>query len=461
VNFTVLDLFSGIGGFSLGLERAGMETVAFCENDKFCQKVLAKHWPGVPIHDNIEELDGRQYRGTVELVCGGAPCQPFSVAGQQRGTEDDRALWPEMLRVIREVEPLWVIGENVAGIINMELDNVLSDLEDSGYSCQTFVIPACAVDAQHRRDRVWVIAQKNDFDSNRQRPHRKDKYEQRKDEPADRQISLIGSVCEVLAGQGNTEERNAEELDVANTDREYRGASGSGEMEKGATTTPRATSKQSETVAHTRSQGVHKRRGSSSSSEESGDKGRVRQDGLSSREGEEEQTVAHPVSESGRGGGLPTDTSDQGRGASRAGATRLQPEDGETQPDHVESGSEAVADTAESGGEAWRANRVGAIDGSCGDEGLSAGGCSQRNVADTESQGLEGWDNRGDSGALQPGFRESGGTVESRWLPESNIRRVSHGVPRRVDRLRSLGNAVVPQVVEVLGKAIIEIENLR
>jgi len=161
----VLDLFSGIGGFSLGLERAGMETVAFCENDKFCQKVLAKHWPNVPVHNNIEELDGREYKGTVDLVCGGFPCQPFSVAGQQRGKEDDRALWPEMLRVIREVEPAWIIGENVPGIINMELDNVLSDLEGAGYSCQTFVIPACAVDAKHRRDRVWIIASHTIFNS--------------------------------------------------------------------------------------------------------------------------------------------------------------------------------------------------------------------------------------------------------------------------------------------------------
>ena len=161
----VLDLFSGIGGFSLGLDRAGMETVAFCENDKFCQKVLAKHWPNVPVHNNIEELDGREYKGTVDLVCGGFPCQPFSVAGQQRGKEDDRALWPEMLRVIREVEPAWVIGENVSGIIHMELDNVLSDLEGAGYSCQTFVIPACAVDAKHRRDRVWIIASHTNFNS--------------------------------------------------------------------------------------------------------------------------------------------------------------------------------------------------------------------------------------------------------------------------------------------------------
>ena len=154
----VLDLFSGIGGFSIGLESAGMETVAFCEQNPFCQKILAQHWPTLPIHSDITELNGYEYRGTVELVCGGFPCQPFSVAGKQLGAEDDRALWPEMLRVIREVAPRWVIGENVSGIIPMELDKVLSDLEGEGYTCWTFVLPACAIDAHHRRDRVWVVA---------------------------------------------------------------------------------------------------------------------------------------------------------------------------------------------------------------------------------------------------------------------------------------------------------------
>ena len=156
----VLDLFSGIGGFSLGLGWAGMETVAFCEQDEYCKKVLAKHWPGITIHNDIKELDGNAYRGSVELVCGGFPCQPFSVAGERRGEEDDRALWKEMYRVIREVQPAWVFGENVTGIISMELDNVLLDLEDEGYATQAFVLPACALDARHRRDRVFILAHK-------------------------------------------------------------------------------------------------------------------------------------------------------------------------------------------------------------------------------------------------------------------------------------------------------------
>lgn len=154
----VLDLFSGIGGFSLAAHWAGFETAAFCEQDKFCQKVLAKNFPGVPIFDDIKTLKGDQFNGSIDIVCGGFPCQPWSTAGKRRGAEDDRHLWPEMLRVVREARPRWVIGENVAGIIRMGLDAVLADLEAEGYTCQSFVIPACGVGAQHRRDRVWIVA---------------------------------------------------------------------------------------------------------------------------------------------------------------------------------------------------------------------------------------------------------------------------------------------------------------
>ncbi len=154
----VLDLFSGIGGFSLGLERAGMKTVQFVENDPYCQKVLAKNFPGIPIHGDIKTFN---YGTSVELISGGFPCQPYSHAGEQRGKEDDRHLWGEYFRIIQSVRSRWVLGENVSGIINMELDQVLSDLESENYSCQSLVIPACAVNAPHRRDRVWIIARRN------------------------------------------------------------------------------------------------------------------------------------------------------------------------------------------------------------------------------------------------------------------------------------------------------------
>lgn len=159
----VLDLFSGIGGFSLGLERAGMETIAFCEYDEKCRQVLKKHWPDVPIHEDVRTLDGRQYHGAIELICGGYPCQPFSHAGKRKGKEDDRHLWPEFFRLIREIKPNWVIAENVAGHINMGLDEVLSDLEGEGYTWQPFIIPACAINAPHRRDRVWIVANHNEL----------------------------------------------------------------------------------------------------------------------------------------------------------------------------------------------------------------------------------------------------------------------------------------------------------
>ena len=151
----VLDLFSGIGGFSLGLERAGMETVAFCEIDPYCRAVLNKHWPHVPCYDDVRVLPAI---GGIDLICGGFPCQPFSVAGKQRGADDDRHLWPAMLEVIRSERPTWVLGENVTGLINLELDRVLFDLEAEGYACRTFVIPACAVGAPHRRERLWIVA---------------------------------------------------------------------------------------------------------------------------------------------------------------------------------------------------------------------------------------------------------------------------------------------------------------
>ena len=195
---THLDLFSGIGGFALAVRWAGFRTIAFCEIDKYCRKVLAKNFGplahtssmrldasesedsttevqrGNPLIrstnrqrpemgrknprliPNIFDLDGRDFYG-VDLITGGFPCQPFSVAGKRRGAADNRAIWPQMFRVISEARPAWVLGENVPGIIAMELDNVLSQLEGIGYATRTFVIPACAVDARHRRDRVWII----------------------------------------------------------------------------------------------------------------------------------------------------------------------------------------------------------------------------------------------------------------------------------------------------------------
>jgi len=168
----VLDLFSGIGGFSLGLESTGFfKTIAFVEKDRFCQKVLQKNFPNVPIEDEIRNVRGSRYQA--DVVTGGFPCQPFSVAGKRKGTDDDRYLWDEMLRVIAETKPKWIVGENVAGIINIEngkvLQQIQKDLESEGFQVQCLVIPASGVGAWHQRKRVWIIANSKSFGSNERR----------------------------------------------------------------------------------------------------------------------------------------------------------------------------------------------------------------------------------------------------------------------------------------------------
>src|SRR4030042_505579 len=164
-----ISLFAGIGGFDLGLERAGMQCVGQVERNPCCQRVLAHHWPEVKRIGDIRNVNGTEF-GAVDLVCGGFPCQPFSHAGKRKGKADDRYLWPEMLRVIQAYRPAWVLGENVAGIVSMALDTVLSDLEAQGYQCEAFIIPACAVDAKHERKRVWIVGHSESGENNRREP---------------------------------------------------------------------------------------------------------------------------------------------------------------------------------------------------------------------------------------------------------------------------------------------------
>ena len=168
MNITSLDnklthfsLFTGIGGIDLAAEWAGFETVGQCEWADYPTKVLEKHWPNVPRWRDIRSVTKQSVSdkgiGSIDIISGGFPCQPFSVAGNQKGKDDDRYLWPEMLRVIQELKPNWVIGENVPGIINMALEQVCSDLENEGYEVQSFIIPAAGVGALHRRKRIFIL----------------------------------------------------------------------------------------------------------------------------------------------------------------------------------------------------------------------------------------------------------------------------------------------------------------
>lgn len=154
---THLDLCSGIGGFALGFNHAGFETVGFAEIDPYCSQLLESHWPGVPNFGDVSELLSKDLPHA-DIITAGYPCQPFSFAGQRKGSEDDRHLWPYLREIITQRRPTWAVFENVYGHISLGLDEVLSDLENEKYATRPFVVPACGVDAPHRRNRVWIIA---------------------------------------------------------------------------------------------------------------------------------------------------------------------------------------------------------------------------------------------------------------------------------------------------------------
>jgi DNA (cytosine-5)-methyltransferase 1 len=166
-------LFSGIGGFDLAAEWMGWENVFHCEINDFARKVVSYHYPKAHSYTDITKTDFTKYEGTIDLISGGFPCQPFSLAGQRRGSEDERYLWHEMLRAVQEIKPIWVVAENVYGLINIDgglvFDQVCSDLETNGYEVQPFVIAACAKDAPHRRERVWFVAYSERNDNRRRR----------------------------------------------------------------------------------------------------------------------------------------------------------------------------------------------------------------------------------------------------------------------------------------------------
>ena len=170
-------LFSGIGGFDLAAEWMGWENIFHCEWNEFGQKILKYYWPKAESFSDITKSCFKKYNGTIDIISGGFPCQPYSQAGKRKGKADDRHLWPEMLRAIREVQPRWVIGENVSGLLNwnggLVLDEIKADLEAAGFEVfPPLVLPACSVNAPHRRDRVWIIA--HSYDNGRKLVNRKD-----------------------------------------------------------------------------------------------------------------------------------------------------------------------------------------------------------------------------------------------------------------------------------------------
>lgn len=233
-------LFSGIGGFDLAAREVGWNNVFQCEIDPFCQSVLKYYFPKTVLYEDIKRTDFTSWKGKIDVLIGGFPCQPFSVAGQRKGADDNRYLWPEMLRVIRETRPLWVIGENVAGITNMVqpgsetdvetksdqdeenyketileqeyiINTICDDIEREGYSVQPIIIPACGVGAPHRRDRVWFIAHSNGSRGlqfgERRDIRDKEQYDQDKEPERHEQPSRFGGSGEAYVISDSDNER--------------------------------------------------------------------------------------------------------------------------------------------------------------------------------------------------------------------------------------------------------------
>ncbi len=427
----VLDLFSGIGGFSLGLESTGhFKTIAFCDNDKFCKLILDKHWKGVKIYDNVKEISKEKFEEDgiefPDIITGGFPCQPFSVAGKQQGTSDSRHLWPEMFRIIKEFSPRWVIGENVKGLTNIQdgmvFETVCSDLEGEGYEVRTFNIPAAGVQAPHRRERLWIVAHSK---SERTRENNK---------------GLWSGSSRISGGQGTSGTE-----DVVNPFSQYESEPIKGSNEEESRIQEEHRQKDSTTRESSRTGSVwgtnkrhedmeNSRRTLRQGSELQGENGNETKEGYANQHQRSSSTSRSNV----------------------ANANSERPQ-GHRQEYELQKDSQEIK--------------------------ISGSGSHARNtdVADTSSKRLEGQLRSKLQGTREGSTNSSETMVDSStgrctpqetevqprryssfdsswWQSEPELGRVAHGVSGRVHRLKALGNSIVPKIVQEIGNAIIEAE---
>lgn len=200
---TVGSLFAGIGGFDLAAEWAGMEVVWCVEHNEYCQSQLKRNFPNAKIYGDIRKIEYKELE-PVDVILASPPCQPHSVAGKRKGKDDDRYLWPETIAIIDALKPAWIVTETVAGFVSMELDEVLSQMESIGYACQPLIIPACGVNAPHRRDRCWIVAY-NEKRTNRQ--HNTESKERQKPKPGN-------CISETVVADTKAERRRERRLSV-------------------------------------------------------------------------------------------------------------------------------------------------------------------------------------------------------------------------------------------------------
>jgi DNA (cytosine-5)-methyltransferase 1 len=508
----ILDICSGIGGFSLGLEATGgFDTVAFCEFDDFCCKVLNKHWPNVPIYKDLKEIgnDPARIIQEFDLICGGIPCQPFSLAGKQKGKEDDRHLWPYMYAIVKSKKPTWVIVENVGGFVNVALDDVCLDLETQGYATQSFIIPACSVEAPHKRDRIWILGKlmANAHDTGDRTPGSKadeDRQETIEGWQEQSQLGSSRSSNDVANAQSNGEDgvlRTTEPKHDQGDTRMESSSSSDGRSERGISqdvADPKLVSSDSISDSGSNTKTESEQGQKTGNLDRSSGRQNVA-NSKSSQSGEQTQWEGGEDTQRGsvNSGGL----ENKGReDVPNASSQRLEGHRGEhglrgtSQEEQTSRSSEEqdvpnpkeLRNYEHDNGERTQQDREHRVSqqprGERGFEG------TKQDVADTErlrqqgqgelerpgntaqdSDGQTGGSNDGRQGSTGQGHTQSelGGVADG--IPtrldghlgferEPNIPRVATGIPDRVNRLKALGNSIVPQIVYNIGLAILEEE---
>jgi DNA (cytosine-5)-methyltransferase 1 len=415
----LLDLFSGLGGFSLGLERTGcFKTVAFCEIDKYCTLILNKHWKGIKVYDDVKKITKEQFDADgieyPDIITGGFPCQPFSVAGKQKGTGDDRHLWPEMFRIIKAFRPRIVIGENVKGIINIQdglvFETVCTDLENEGYEVQAFNIPAAGVQAPHRRERIWIIATNvgnSEYD---------------------------GSLTTEIT-RGSVETSN-DDKEGQNATRKFKGTSGSKDSEVVAN--PNNTGNRTpEYEINKNGKEINERWKGQPQFKSSGHSTDVANTNTGLRDGTEEEIQSR---------GKTLNPSSAGRGVEDV-----------ANPESLRSRG---GNREKCGTEEWKFQQSEQEGSSIRSETEGRSSQDRTNVANTESSiGYELQVDTGDGKFETQEIPRDGSSLRregSWWDVEPDVGRVAHGIPGRVHRLKGLGNSIVPQIAEEIGYAIIK-----
>jgi DNA (cytosine-5)-methyltransferase 1 len=536
----ILDVCSGIGGFSLGLEATGgFDTVAFCEFDEFCCKVLNKHWPNVPIYKDLKEIGNEPERIIQEfdLICGGIPCQPWSLAGKQKGKEDDRHLWPYMYEIVKSKKPTWVIVENVGGFVNVALDDVCLDLEAQGYATQSFIIPACSVEAPHKRDRIWILgklmanAQSNGEDGVlRTTEPKHDQGDTRMESSSSSDGRSEREVSQDVANSNDTGDRTpgrTTDGDRQKTvegwqEQSQLGSSRSSEdvanphdngHERGLTEArnENATGQDSQIIRATDTKDISRQGndggdhqesrvdGAVSRSSDDGETSSSRATGVRSiseesnndegagREDRHQEDNNRTLVQEGHEGIQSSVNRRLGSNQTSLKGTQVRQGDNNSQVNRVGESEDFVANAKEledhehDNGERTQQDREHRVSQQPRGEG-SLGGTED--VAYSNSKGLQGSEEAGDTqesreereqlasgqdSSLSKGHTEPqlGGMADGvsprldghlGFEREPNIPRVATGIPDRVNRLKTLGNSIVPQIVYNIGLAILEEE---